>query len=71
MPEVFEAAGGGKSYTGRDFFDYFIPKKVPKTDVKEILISFNTPYAVVQHERTDLQHTTPTRRRSKVPTKGF
>jgi len=56
MPTVFEAAGGGKSYTGRDFFDYYIPKKVPKTDVKEILISFNTPYAVIQHERTDLQH---------------
>jgi len=56
MPEVFKAAGEGKSYTGRDFFDYFIPKKVPEKDVKEILISFNTPYAVIQHERTDLQH---------------
>jgi len=56
MPTVFEAAGGGKRYTGRDFFNYYIPKKVPKTDVKEILISFNTPYAVIQHERTDLQH---------------
>jgi len=56
MPEVFEAAGGGKRYTGKDFFDYYIPKKVPEADVKEILISFNTPYAVIQHERADLQH---------------
>ena len=27
MEEVFQAAGGGKSYTGQDFFDYFIPTK--------------------------------------------
>lgn len=56
MPEIFEAAGGGKRYTGKDFFDYFIPKKAPPPGKTEILISYNTPYALYQHERTDYRH---------------
>lgn len=56
MPELFEAAGGGKRYTGKDFFDAFIPKKAPPPGKHEILITFNTPYAIIQHERTDYYH---------------
>lgn len=50
MKSVFEASGGGKSFTGIDHADVFLPQRTPTSREVRIYISYNTPYAGKIHE---------------------
>jgi hypothetical protein len=50
MMMVFQAAGGGKHFSGTDFLNALLPKQAPRSYQVKLYGSFNTPYAAKQHE---------------------
>lgn len=47
---VFEAAGGGKRFTGTNHLRILLPKTRPKTRNIRIYLTFSAPYALQAHE---------------------